>query len=136
MTALAIFPSFVTSFLLLVIAVYLLIRKTQKSYIPTLSLFCFVLFLWNTGHILTNITDGELIWANLTMLALIFIPAVGFQFTVEYTDYFKSNYYLLAYIPVALLALSIPLGNYVTDTVYLSYGWEPVYDNTYLLVNS
>ena len=136
MTALAIVPSFVTSFLLLAIAIYLLTRKTQKSYISTLSLFCFVLFLWNTGHILTNITDGERIWANLTMLALIFIPAVGFQFTVEYTGYFKRNYYLLVYIPVALLALSIPLGNYVKDTIYLSYGWEPVYDATYLLLNS
>jgi len=136
MTELAILPSFITSFLLLAIAVYLLTRRTRKPYIPTLSLLCFVLFLWNAGHIMTNVTEGDLVWANLSSLALIFIPAVGFHFTAEYTGYFRSRYYLLAYLPAVLLAVSVPLEQYVTGTVYLAYGWEPVYDDTYLVINS
>ncbi len=136
MTELAVLPSFITSFLLLAIAVYLLIRETDKPYIPTLSLLCFVLFLWNAGHIMTNLSGGALLWANLSTLALIFVPAVAFHFAAEYTGYFKRNYYLLAYLPVALLALTVPLGGYVTGTTYLAYGWEPEYDTTYLLVNS
>ncbi len=136
MTELAVLPSFITSFLLLAIAVYLLTRRTRKPYIPTLSLLCFVLFLWNAGHIMTNVTEGDLAWANLSSLALIFIPAVGFHFTAEYTGYFRSRYYLLAYLPAVLLAVSVPLEHYVTGTVYLAYGWEPVYDDTYLVINS
>ncbi|MFO7903785.1 MAG: hypothetical protein R6U98_14070, partial [Pirellulaceae bacterium] len=76
MTELAILPSFITSFLLLAIAVYLLTQRTRKPYIPTLSLLCFVLFLWNVGHIMTNVTGGGILWANMSTLSLIFIPAV------------------------------------------------------------
>jgi len=136
MTELAILPSFITSFLLLAIAVYLLARETRKSYIPVLSFFCLVLCLWNVGHILTNVTGGELLWAKVSTLALIFIPPVGFHFTAEYTGFFRSRYYLLFYLPAGLLALSLPLGEYVTGVTYLSYGWEPVYDPTYLSINS
>ncbi|MFO8133565.1 MAG: PAS domain S-box protein [Thermoplasmatota archaeon] len=136
MTELAILPSFITSFLLLAIAVYLLTQRARKPYIPTLSLLCFVLFLWNVGHIMTNVTGGGILWANMSTLSLIFIPAVGFHFTAEYTGYFRSRYYLLAYIPTVLLAVSVPLEQYVTGTVYLAYGWEPVYDATYLVINS
>lgn len=136
MTELAILPSFITSFLLLAIAIYLLARETDKPYIPVLSFFCLILFLWNIGHIMTNVTGGDLIWAKMSTLALIFIPPVGFHFTAEYTHFFRSRYYLLLYLPAGLFALSLPLGHYVTAVTYLSYGWEPIYDPTYLLINS
>ncbi|KAA0002894.1 MAG: PAS domain S-box protein [Thermoplasmata archaeon] len=137
MTELHLIPSIIASVFLLSIAIYLLFKKPRRDYIIPLIFFCFAAFIWNIGVMITNITNGEIIWAQISALGLIFIPPVIFHFAVEYTKFFEDKYYLLAYIPAFLLALSLPLGYYVTGVnKELAYGMEPTYEFLLFSLNS
>ncbi len=136
MKELYLLPSLISSIFLFSTAIYLLLRKPRKRYVLPLSLICWTVFLWNVGTVLTNITDGEIAWAKTSTLGLVFLPPVIFHFSVEYTKFFKDKYYLLAYAPAFLLAISLPLGYYVTGVEYRSYGFEPTYEFILFSINS
>ena len=91
MNFLYITPSLITAVLLLFIAVYLFIERPRKSYITLLVVLAFTMSIWNVGVILTNITEGTVIWAKVSTLALVFIPALIFHFTAVYTDFFHTK---------------------------------------------
>jgi len=127
MNPLYVVPSVITALLLLSVGIYLLRQKPRKRYILPLVALAFTMFLWNVGVILTNLTEGDVLWAHLSTMALIFIPPLVFQFCASYTHFFRSYTYLLAYIPFVALAFLLPTGNYVTGTDFIGYGYEPVY---------
>ncbi|MEA2054605.1 MAG: PAS domain S-box protein [Candidatus Thermoplasmatota archaeon] len=136
MKELYLLPSLIASLFLISIAIYLLFKKPRKRYIFPLVLLCLVDSLWNIGVVLTNVTDGGIVWAELTAVGLIFLPAAIFHFTVEYTKFFKDRYYLLAYAPACLLTILLPLGYYVTGVEYKSYGFEAMYSPLLFSINS
>lgn len=128
MNPLYVTPSVITALLLLSVGIYLLRQKPRKRYILLLVVLVFTIFLWNVGVILTNLTEGDTLWAYLSTLPLIFFPPLIFHFCASYTRFFRSSLYILAYIPFVALAFLVPTGNYVTDTKLMGYGYEPVYE--------
>ena len=137
MTGLYLIPSFVASIFLASIAIYLLFKKPRRKYIIPIVLLCLANSIWNIGMVLTNVTNGDIIWGELSAVGLIFFPVTIFHFTVEYTKFFKDKYYLLAYLPAALLTIPLLLGYYVTGIDRsLTYGIEPTYEFLLFSVNS
>lgn len=136
MNGLYLIPSLVSSIFLFSIAVYLLSRKPRKEYVFPLAGICLSSFLWNVGIVLTNLTNGEILWAQISTLGLIIIPAVIFHFAAGYTGYIKAKYYLIGYIPVIFLSILLAMGYYVTDVEYRVIGYEPVYNFFLFAINS
>lgn len=137
MTGLYLIPSFIASIFLFSIAIYLSLRKPRRKYIIPLISFCFAALTWNMGVMLTNVTNGSILWARISALGLIFIPPIIFHFAVEYTNFFEDKYYLLAYVPAFLLVFSLPMGYYVTGVNRdLAYGIEPTYEFLLFSLNS
>ena len=130
-------PSLISSLSLISIAFYLLIlQKSEKKYIRPLSFICFTVFLWNTGNVLTNITTDNIYYAQISALALIFLPAIIFHFSAAYTNFIKPKYYYIPYFPALGLTLFLIRGYYVTGITYLGYGYEPIFDPFLFSINS
>lgn len=127
MNLLYVTPSLITAVLLFSIAAYLLVQRPRKHYIVILVVLALTMFTWNVAVILTNITEGDIAWAKLSTLALVFIPALIFHFTAVYTDFFNTKKYLLAYLPFVAIALILPTTYYVNGVEYIGFGYEPSY---------
>ena len=136
MQELYLLPSIIASIFLFAIAVYLLFIKPKKDYIFPLIFIFLTGFLWNAGTVLTNVTEGNIIWAELGTVGLIFIPFTIFHFTVAYTGYFEKKYHPFIYTPALLLLAALVAGEYVTGVVFRGYGYEPLYQPMVLAVNS
>jgi len=108
----------------------------RQKYIFPLILFCLSNFLWNVGNIVTNLTNGDIFWAIISTIGLIFIPTTIFHFTAEYTEFFKKKYFLLAYLPSAILLITLSLGYYVTGVEYKAIGYEAKYNPSIILIHS
>ncbi len=130
-------PSTAASVFILSISFYLLLTKIRQKYIIPLVFFCLSNFLWNIGNILINLTDGQILWAEVSTVGLIFIPATIFHFAAEYTNFFRKKYYLLlAYIPSIVLLILLLSGWYVTGTAYRKIGYEAEYNAAIFLIHS
>ena len=130
-------PSTAASAFLLSISFYLFLTKIKQKYILPLIFFCLSNFLWNVGNILANLTDGQILWAEISTIGLIFIPATIFHFAAEYTNFFRKKYYLLlAYIPSIALFILLLLEFYVTDVTYKKIGYEAEYDAAIFFIHS
>ncbi|HEC88123.1 MAG TPA: PAS domain S-box protein [Thermoplasmata archaeon] len=129
-------PSIVSSIFLFSIAIYFLFLLPRKKYILSLVLICLASFFWNAGTVLTNLTDGEILWAEIGTAGLIFIPSVIFHFSAEYTGFFKKKYYLFAYLPAIIVTALNFSGYYIDKVEYKGIGFEPVYNETLFSLNS
>ena len=128
-------PSLASSLFLFSVAVYLISIKPRRKYIIPLSLICIASFIWNTGTVLTNLTDGKNIhWAEFGALGLVLIPSFVFHFASEYTNFFKRKYYLLAYLPAIFLSICVFSECYVKGVTYLTIGYEPEYKTVPFLI--
>lgn len=129
-------PSIVASIFLFAIAIYFLFILPRRNYTFSLVLILFASFFWNVGTVLSNLTDGNILWAEIGTAGLIFVPAVILHFSAEYTGIFKKRYYLLAYIPAITFAILNFSGYYIEEVEYRRIGFEPVYNETLFSLNS
>lgn len=137
MQELYLLPSIIASIFLFAIAVYLSVFvRPRRDYIFPLTFIFLAGFLWNAGTVITNLTEGNVAWAELGTVGLVFIPFAIFHFTAAYTGYANRKYHSLIYIPALMLLVMLAMGEYVTGVVFRKYGYEPQYNPTVLAINS
>jgi len=129
-------PSMLSSVTLLSAALHLLFTRARRPYIVPLILMFLSTSIWNIGILMLNLTDGEEIWAYASTLGLIFVPPVIAHFSISYTEFFRKKYYLIAYIPSFILSFILFDGHYIKDIVYRKIGFEPIYYDIPLYINS
>ena len=129
-------PTIISSATLISVTAYLFFIKPRRPYIFPLSLICISSAIWNIGILMTNLSEGNILWGKISTLGIIFVPPVIFHFAISYTRFFKRKYYLISYIPSMILAFLLFRGYYVKDIVYRMIGFEPVYDKTLFYINS
>lgn len=129
-------PSTVSSIFLFAIAFYFLFILPRRRYTLSLVLIFFASFFWNVGTVISNLTNGNILWAEIGTAGLIFVPAVILHFSAEYTGLFKRKYYFIAYIPAIIFSILNFTGYYIEKVEYKGIGFEPVYNEILFSLNS